>query len=113
MTVAYGRGDLRTLGPGDAVPDDCVVAFYLDDLRRRVSVVRVHDHLYAFDDLCPCGDNPPCPLSGGRLTGTTIMCQCHGSQFDITTGSVLRGPARTSLRTYQASDIDGSIRIRA
>jgi 3-phenylpropionate/trans-cinnamate dioxygenase ferredoxin subunit len=24
---------------------------------------------------------------------TTIMCQCHGSRFDIATGAVVNGPA--------------------
>lgn len=41
------------------------------------------------------------PLSAGLLTGTTIMCQCHGSQFDVTTGAVLRGPATDGLGTYE------------
>ena len=31
----------RTLGPGDAVPNDFVVPYYLDDLKRRISVARV------------------------------------------------------------------------
>ena len=38
-----------------------------------------------------------CPLSGGLLTGTTLMCQCHGSRFDLTTGAVLNGPATEPL----------------
>jgi nitrite reductase/ring-hydroxylating ferredoxin subunit len=48
--------------------------------------------VYAFDDLCTCADQP-CPLSGGLLMKTTIMCQCHGSRFDIATGAVVNGPA--------------------
>ena len=102
---------LRTLGPSDAIPDDLVVAYYLDDLKLRISIARVADHLYAFDDLCTCGD-APCPLSGGLLTGTTLMCQCHGSRFDIATGAVLEGPAAAPLKVYAAQDVDGSIRIR-
>ena len=62
-----------------------------DDRKLRVSIARVDDHLYAFDDLCTCADEP-CPLSGGLLTGTVIMCQCHGSRFDITTGARDRWP---------------------
>ena len=37
-------------------------------------------------------------LSGGLLTGTTLMCQCHGSRFDITTGAVIDGPATEPLK---------------
>jgi 3-phenylpropionate/trans-cinnamate dioxygenase ferredoxin component len=102
----------RTIGPGDAIPNDLVVPYYLDDLKRRISIVRVDGRLYAFDDLCTCAD-PACPLSGGLLTGTTIMCQCHGSRFDITTGAVINGPASAPLNVYEVQEVDGSIRVRA
>ena len=46
----------RTLAPGDAVPNDFVVPYYLDDRKLRISVARVDDRLYAFDDLCTCAD---------------------------------------------------------
>jgi len=103
---------LRTLGPSDAIPNDLVVAYYLDDLKLRVSIARVDDRLYAFDDLCTCAD-AACPLSGGLLIGTTLMCQCHGSRFDITTGAVVSGPATRPLDLYDVQDVDGSIRVRA
>ncbi len=102
----------RTLGPSDAIPDDLVVPYYLDDRKLRISIARVDDRLYAFDDLCTCGD-APCPLSGGLLTGTTLMCQCHGSRFDITTGAVINGPATEPLNRYEVQEVDGSIRVRA
>jgi len=105
-------GALRTLGPSDAIPDGLVVAHYLDDHKLRISVARVGDRLYAFDDLCTCGD-APCPLSGGLLTGTTLMCQCHGSRFDITTGAVINGPATEPLRVYAVHEADGRVQVRA
>jgi 3-phenylpropionate/trans-cinnamate dioxygenase ferredoxin component len=101
----------RTLGPGDAIPNDFVVPHYLDDLKRRISVARVDDRLYAFDDLCTCAEKP-CPLSGGLLTGTTLMCQCHGSRFDVTTGAVINGPAVEPLNVYEVQEVDGEIQIR-
>ena len=102
----------RALGPSDAVPDDFVVPFYLDDRKLRISVARVGAHLYAFDDLCTCAERP-CPLSGGLLTGTALMCQCHGSRFDITTGAVVNGPAIRPLRVYEVQEVAGGIRVRA
>jgi 3-phenylpropionate/trans-cinnamate dioxygenase ferredoxin component len=46
-------------------------------------------------------------------TGTTIMCQCHGSRFDISTGAVINGPATEPLSVDEVQEIDGDIQIRA
>jgi nitrite reductase/ring-hydroxylating ferredoxin subunit len=102
----------RTVGPGEAIPNGFVVPYYLDDLKLRISVARLDDRLYAFDDLCTCADQA-CPLSGGLLAGTTVMCQCHGSMFDIATGAVISGPATEALKVYEVQEADGSIQLRA
>jgi 3-phenylpropionate/trans-cinnamate dioxygenase ferredoxin component len=102
----------RAVGPSAGIPNDFVVPFYLDDRKLRISVARAGDRLYAFDDLCTCAERA-CPLSGGLLTGTTLMCQCHGSRFDITTGAVINGPATQPLTTYEVQDAEGAIRVRA
>jgi nitrite reductase/ring-hydroxylating ferredoxin subunit len=101
----------RAIAPVHAIPNNLVVPYYLDDRKRRISIARVDDRLYAFDDLCTC-DDEPCPLSGGLLTGTTLMCQCHGSRFDISTGAVLKGPASKALNVYEVQEAADSIRIR-
>ena len=111
--TGLATGALRTLGPSDAIPNDLVVAHYLEDRKLRVSIARVDDRLYAFDDLCTCTDDAPCPLSGGLLTGTTLMCQCHGSRFDVTTGAVINGPATEPLHVYEVQETDGKIQVRA
>jgi nitrite reductase/ring-hydroxylating ferredoxin subunit len=103
---------IRTLGPGDAIPNDFVVPYYLADRKLRISIARLGGRLYAFDDLCTCA-RETCPLSGGLLTGTTIMCQCHGSRFDVTTGAVIDGPAREALNVYGVHEVDGVIQLRA
>jgi nitrite reductase/ring-hydroxylating ferredoxin subunit len=89
-----------------------VVAHYLADRKRRIAVARVADRIYALDDLCTC-PGQPCSLSGGLLRGTTVMCQCHGSTFDIATGAVMTGPATRPLAVYAVQEIDGEIRIGA
>jgi len=111
MTTKLVALPLRTVGRGNLIPNDFVVPYYLDDLKRRISVARVADRLYAFDDLCPCADRS-CPLSGGLLTGTTLMCQCHGSRFDIPTGAVVDGPATEALHVYDVQEVDGNVQIR-
>ena len=102
----------RTVARGDAIPNDFVVAYYLQDRKLRISIARVGERLYAFDDLCTCAQEP-CPLSGGLLTGTMILCQCHGSQFDIITGAVVKGPATKALNVYEVQEVEGTVRIRA
>jgi 3-phenylpropionate/trans-cinnamate dioxygenase ferredoxin subunit len=102
----------RTVDVSGAIPDGEVLPYYLDDRRLRISIARVDGHLYAFDDLCPCA-LPPCPLSGGLLTGTVLMCQCHGSQFDITTGARIAPPATEPLTVYEVRETDGTIQLRA
>ena len=102
----------RTLGPGDAIADGSVVPYYLGDRKLRISIARVGGHLYAFDDLCTCSGES-CPLSGGLLTGTTVMCQCHGSRFDITTGAVVNGPATAALHVYELREVADGVQIRA
>jgi nitrite reductase/ring-hydroxylating ferredoxin subunit len=96
---------------GDADPERLVVPYYLDDRKLRISS-RGRRPPYAFDDLCTCAE-PACPLSGGLLTGTTLMCQCHGSRFDIATGAVIDGPATEPLRVYAVQEVDGDILVRA
>jgi len=111
MTV-IATDAFRSVGPGNAIPNDFVVPYYLPDRKVRISVARVEDRLYAFDDLCTCGAEA-CPLSWGLLAGTTIMCQCHGSRFDITTGAVINGPATEPLTVYEVQEVEGSIYVRA
>lgn len=69
----------------------------------KVTVASAGGHLYAFDDTCT---HAGCSLARGELEGTTVTCACHGSQFDVTSGAVLRGPARRPVRSRQVQ-VDG------
>jgi nitrite reductase/ring-hydroxylating ferredoxin subunit len=62
----------------------------------KVTVASVGGHLHAFDDTCT---HMGCSLAKGKLEGTTVTCPCHGSQFDVTSGAVLRGPAQKPVRS--------------
>jgi len=102
----------RTVGRSETIPNDYAVPYYLADRKLRISIARVGDRLYAFQDLCTCSQQA-CPLSAGLLTKTTVMCQCHGSRFDITSGAVVNGPATLALNVYEVQEVEGSIQIRA
>ena len=48
------------------------------------------------------------PLNEGTLDGSTVTCPWHGSQFDVCTGAVLRGPAGAPLKAYRVI-VEGDI----
>lgn len=97
---------LHRLGRADELAERYVNPYYIEALKRRVAVARVADRLYAFDDIY----NEQ-PLSAGLLQGTTIMSQSDGSQFDVASGAVLRGPATLALATHAARERDGWIEV--
>lgn len=41
------------------------------------------------------------PLNEGKLDGSTVTCPWHGSQYNVCTGEVLRGPATEPVKTYR------------
>ena len=64
----------------------------------KIAVANVGGVLHAFDDTCT---HVGCSLAEGDLEETTVICPCHGSEFDVTSGAVLQGPAREPVETYE------------
>lgn len=106
---ATGR-EFRTVGYARALPDNYVNPYHLEDLRKHVSVVRIGGKLYAFDDPCKHEGRR---LSADLLTGTTLMCQCHRSQYNVTSRAELRGPSTEGLTICEVREQGGKIEIRA
>jgi len=75
----------------------------LDIAGSKVSVAASGGRLFAFDDTCT---HRGCSLGAGDLSGTTVTCPCHGSQFDVTSGAVIRGPAKQPVRS-RLVEVDG------
>lgn len=77
----------------------------------NVAVFNVDGELCATQNECTHRQGP---LNEGELDGSTVTCPLHGSQFDVSTGAVLRGPATEPLKTYRVlvegdvGRIDGS-----
>jgi 3-phenylpropionate/trans-cinnamate dioxygenase ferredoxin subunit len=66
---------------------------------KRIAVSNVGGTYYAFDDECT---HEQCPLAEyGEIAGTTLTCTCHGSEFDVATGTVLAPPAQVPLAVYR------------
>jgi nitrite reductase/ring-hydroxylating ferredoxin subunit len=75
---------------------------------ERIAVANVGGTLHAFGDTCT---HLQCSLAEGHLDGTVVTCPCHGSQFDVTTGGVLRGPAQEPVRSYASRVENDAVRV--
>lgn len=64
----------------------------------EVAVFNVAGQLLGVDAKCTHVGGP---LEKGAVAGTTVTCPLHGSQFDLRTGAVTRGPAVKPLRVYR------------
>ena len=71
-------------------------AFDVQD--TMIAVANVGGTFYAFDDTCT---HMECSLAEGDLEETTVICPCHGSEFDVTSGEVLAPPARVPVDSYE------------
>ena len=74
----------------------------------RIAVAYVNGLFQAFDDTCT---HMGCSLAGGDLEETTVICPCHGSEFDVRSGEVLQGPAREPVETYETRVEDGNLEV--
>ena len=77
------------------VPLGEMVVIELDG--HLICLANVDGQLYAIEDDCPHVGGP---LDEGELEGEVLTCPWHLAQFDIRTGRVLRGPARSDVPTY-------------
>ena len=94
------------MGDGAVVQQGNLAAFAVG--LERIAVANVEGKLYAFDDLCP---HRQCSLAEGRLEGTVVTCPCHGSQFEVTTGERLRGPAVRGVRAFAVRVEAGDLQV--
>jgi nitrite reductase/ring-hydroxylating ferredoxin subunit len=99
-------GELISVGRADDVPVGELRAYQVggDD----VCVANVDGTFYAFGDTCT---HAACSLAEGDLDETTVTCVCHGSQFDVTSGEVLGGPAVEPEPSFRVVVEDGELRI--
>lgn len=62
----------------------------------------------ALSAVCPHAQCVVSPPKDGKL-----ICPCHGSQFDASTGALLVGPATQGLAGYELTKEGGSLRLGA
>lgn len=92
---------------GDIQPGQ-LVAF--DVGGTKVAVANVDGTFYGFGDTCT---HALCSLAEGDLEGTEVICPCHGSVFDVTTGDVLGPPAMEPVGSYPVRIEGDALQVEA
>ncbi|HEX6509616.1 MAG TPA: Rieske 2Fe-2S domain-containing protein [Chloroflexota bacterium] len=101
-------------------PSDFVYAMSESDLQPNkpakadaggtsVVLVKQGGAIYALNDTCV---HAGCSLAGGTVEGRSIICPCHGSQYDLADGSVINGPATRPEPTFAVRVQDGVIEVK-
>lgn len=81
---------------------------YLIVGENEIMVINLDNVFYCLDARCT---HAGAPLFEGELKGEVITCPWHGSQFRITDGSTIKGPAGESLKVYPSTIKDGFLYI--
>lgn len=74
-----------------------------------VMLLRSGTELYAVQNWCTHAGGP---LNEGELEGSCVTCPWHGSQFDLSNGAPLTGPAASPLHTFEVRELGGRIYVR-
>ncbi len=102
-----GPDKFTDLAPVDDIREGKMQNFELEG--RQIVVVKHEDGIHAFGGTC---SHLGCDLWEGKLEGHTVTCQCHGSQFDITDGHLVHGPATAPVPSYEVRKRSGNLQVR-
>jgi Rieske Fe-S protein len=62
---------------------------------------------FAFTSVCT---HQGCQVK--QVTAEAIICPCHGSEFSVSSGEVINGPAEEPLQSYEVSEEDGTLTVK-
>ena len=75
---------------------------------RRFVIAHTTDGFYAVADECT---HESYPLNTGVIHDDQIMCQAHGTRFDLKTGAVAAPPAIVPVETLETRIEKGDIYV--
>lgn len=118
--LAYTKGVGVNHTAWDEAPVEFTVALDADALEDgkpvrgeaggvAVVLVKQGDTVLALDATCTHAGGP---LNEGTVDGDTITCPWHGSQFCLSDGKVLHGPATVPAIHFEARIRDGKVEVR-
>ena len=104
-----GPGEWTDAGPSSDVGEGEKTRVVVSD--TPVLLLRRGSRLHAIHDRC---SHRGCSLSEwGETDGEEIECNCHGSRFSLTDGSLRRGPATRPQPAFETRERDGRIELKA
>jgi nitrite reductase/ring-hydroxylating ferredoxin subunit/uncharacterized membrane protein len=107
LDVTAGRGDQVVVAATDELKVNQMKLLRVGE--RRVVLARTDEGYCAFDDHCTHRGGS---LADGVLACQIVTCPWHGSQFDVTTGTVKSGPAGQAIKTYEVEVQGSEVRFR-
>jgi nitrite reductase/ring-hydroxylating ferredoxin subunit len=105
--VTAGQGEHIVVAKCDELKAGQMKLLHVND--RRIVLARTDEGYCAFDDRCTHRGGP---LSDGVLACKTVTCPWHGSQFDVTNGSLKAGPAEEKINTWTVEESGGEVRLK-
>jgi nitrite reductase/ring-hydroxylating ferredoxin subunit/uncharacterized membrane protein len=106
-TNAFDTGPNEWAAARGHVPTEDLVARTVDGV--RVMVAQNERGRYALADRCSHRGGP---LSDGALEGDCVTCPWHGSQFELSTGIPVRGPASIPQPVYESRVTGDRLELR-
>jgi len=75
---------------------------------HEILAANIEGKIFCLDGRCT---HAGAPLAEGTLNGEVLTCPWHYSQFNITSGIVLRGPTYKPLKSYIVEERENSVFI--
>lgn len=75
---------------------------------KAIAVFNIGGVFYAIDNTCTHRGGP---LGEGQVQGNVVTCPWHGSQFDVITGQLVKGPATRPVSAYPTRVQDNDVLV--
>lgn len=101
--MAWHELEAPATEPRDGIALPCIAAGV------PILLVGSDDGWWAIEDRCSHAD---CAFSAdGDVVGHVVICNCHGSEFDVRSGAVLVAPATEPVQTYSLRSVAGRLEV--
>jgi nitrite reductase/ring-hydroxylating ferredoxin subunit len=75
---------------------------------KKILVANIAGKYYAIGNVCM---HMGCSLSDGTLFGENVECPCHGSNYNVKAGSIVKGPTKKPEPAYEVKVEGGRVLV--